>query len=247
MTCIHDILDHARATSPDAAIQSVTVGLHWTAVQGRYLGLSATQAGESCCYAEDISGAGRLHHQTAHQLADLLLSPVPLEASVGMAALNAFLEIDDDLTADLNARDLMVERSRGKTAAMIGHFHFADAIRQAASALHVLELQPREGDLPADLAPEVLPRADVISITATTLLNGTFDALAPLFKPGALVVMMGPTTPLSPVLFDYGIDVLAGSRVTDPQAITTLVAQASPLHRPGGLRRVTVTRPGLAR
>ena len=55
--------------------------------------------------------------------------------------------------------------------------------------------------------------------------------------------MLGPTTPLSTLLFDYGVDVLAGARVTEPDVILHSVGQGSPLHRPRGLQRVTLARP----
>ena len=104
----------------------------------------------------------------------------------------------------------------------------------------MLELHPTVGDVPADRAPELIPQADVIGLTATTLLNGTFEALAKLFPPKALVVMLGPSTPLSPVLFDYGVTMLGGALVTDPAAAIHYIGQGSSLHGVPGVKRITL-------
>ncbi len=240
MTIIDDLLADARSSSPDCAVQDVLIGLHWTAVLSQYLGLAATQTEESCCFAEDIAEAGHLHQKTASELAEYLRSSRPLEASVGMAALNSFLRVDERNAVELNARDLIIEGGSGKNVALVGHFQFTEEIRRSAAQCWVLELDPTPGDLPASQAPQYLPQAEIIGITATTLLNGTFENLAHLFPPTALVVMLGPSTPLSRVLFDYGVDVLAGARVGDPQAILRSISQSSPLHRPKGLQRLTL-------
>lgn len=242
MKIIDDLLIAARAASNDHPVQEVLIGLHWTAVQSQYLGLASTQNDETCCFAEDIRGAGTLHEKSAYELAEYLRSSHPLEASLGMAAVNSFLRVDEKNAVEINARDLIIQKSHGRRVALVGHFQFTEEIRCAASELWVLELDPKLGDLPAGDAFRYLPDADVIGITATTLLNGTFEDLAPLFPSRALVVMMGPTTPLSKVLFDHGIDVLAGARVTDPQHILRLIGQSSPLHKPEGLQRITLIR-----
>jgi uncharacterized protein (DUF4213/DUF364 family) len=159
-----------------------------------------------------------------------------------MAALNSFLPVDEKRAVELNARDLIIEKSQGRRVALVGHFQFTEEIRRVAAELWVLELDPTPGDLPAVDAFRYIPHADVIGLTATTLLNGSFEDLTPLLPPSALVVMMGPTTPLSQVLFDHGIDVLAGARVSDAEHITRLIGQSSPLHKPKGLQRVTLVR-----
>ena len=41
----------------------------------------------------------------------------------------------------------------------------------------MLELAPRGDDLPSEAAPELIPTADVVAITGTTLLNRTFEGL----------------------------------------------------------------------
>ena len=103
MKIIDDLLTAAHSASHDYPVQEVFIGLHWTAVHSRYLGLAATQADESCCFAEDIRGAGHLHEKSAYELAEYLCSSRPLEASVGMAALNSFLPVDEQNVVELNA------------------------------------------------------------------------------------------------------------------------------------------------
>jgi len=242
MTAIDDLIAFAGSHGADCPVQDVRIGLHWTAVYSQRLGLAATQPDASCCFAKDIRNAGHLHEMTALALAEYLHSPRPLEACVGMAALNSFLPIHRKDSVELNARDLMIERGRDKNVALVGHFAFTEELRTAAQQLWVLELNPTPGDLPSEQAPALLPQADVIGITATTLLNQTFDALASLFPPQALVVMLGPSTPLCPVLFDYGVHVLAGAVVTDPDHLLHMISQSSPLHRPIGLQRLTLAR-----
>ena len=192
--------------------------------------------------AKELDQAGQLHHRSAYELANLILSKNSLEVSIGMAAINSLIAVQEQESVELNARDLILEYGRDKNVAMVGHFGFTETLCQAAKKLWVLELDPAFGDTPADQAIEILPQADIIGVTATTLLNHTFEDLSNLFPPHAMVIMLGPTTPLSPVLFDYHIDVLAGSIANDPQNVLRLISQGSPLHRAQGLRRFTMVR-----
>ncbi|MCQ3929796.1 MAG: hypothetical protein DPW16_05010 [Chloroflexi bacterium] len=242
MVAIDELLTHALARPPDTLSREVMVGLYWTAVYGERVGLAATLTNTTCCDATDVTGVGQLHQRPIHELIPLLHSTHPLEISIGMAALNSILPVHEQDGVEFNARDLILERGRDKTVVTVGHFPFTDAIRKVARKLWVLELNPAEGDQPASAAPELIPQADVIGLTAITLMNGTFETLRTLFPLHALVVMMGPSTPLSKVLFDYGIDILAGALVDDPSTLFHYVGQGSSLHRVPGLRRFTMVK-----
>ncbi|MCL4394224.1 MAG: DUF364 domain-containing protein [Chloroflexi bacterium] len=239
MNVIEDLLATV-CNAPDAPVEDVRVGLFWTAVRGPRLGLASTQADASCCFASDVTGAGQLQERSAQELAAMLRSSHPVEASIGLAALNALLPIDRAAGVEMNAREYLLEHGRGAKVVMIGHFPFGDLLRQVAAKVWVLELHPSDGDTPAARAAELIPQADVIGLTANTLMNGTFEELAAQFPPRARVVMLGPSTPLSPVLFDYNIDVLGGALVEDAEGVLCRVGQGSSLHGAPGVRRLTM-------
>ena len=239
MPIIDDLLSRVK-TDGDIPAHDVLVGLYWTAVYGSAVGLAATPTDRSCCFAEDVNNVGQLHTRPVGELAQGLRSSHPLEVAIGIAALNSLIEVNEADGIEINAREVILERGRGKNVATVGHFPFTDALREVAANTWVLELNPMPGDIPAERAPELIPQADVIGLTASTLLNGTFESLAKLFPPTALVVMLGPSTPLSRVLFDYGVTMLGGTLVTDPAAALHYIGQGSSLHGVPGIRRITL-------
>ena len=165
--------------------------------------------------------------------------------TINFATINALLPPLQN-SVDLAAEDYIARQGANCQVALIGHFSFVSRLRQQVKKLWVLELNPREDDFPASAAPEIIPQADILAITATTLINHTFEGVVGLRKPGAKVLLLGPSTPLSPILFDYGISVLSGSVVENPEAVLHLVSQGASFNqiRSQGVRLVTVEAPG---
>jgi len=89
----------------------------------------------------------------------------------------------------------------------------------------VVERKPQSGDIPASEAKRVIPQADVIAITGTALINGTMGELLSWCPKESIVMVLGATTPLSPVWFDYGVDLISGTRVTDPELLLRLISE----------------------
>jgi uncharacterized protein (DUF4213/DUF364 family) len=230
----------------DAPVRQILVGAFWTAVvletDPPRCGLASTLRAESGGPWPPVVRAGRLLERSGRELATMLRSERILEASIGMAAYNALLEVDETGMPELNAGDIILERGAGRNVAIVGHFPFIDRAREAAAQCWVLELHPGPGDLPASQASEVLPQADVVALTGTSLLNHTFDQLIGLCRPDAYVLLLGPSTPLSPVLFEAGVDALSATRVDDIGQVLLSVGQGATfrqIKRRGGLRLLT--------
>ena len=230
----------------DAPVQQVLVGAFWTAVvlasDPPRCGLASTLRPAAHPEGYPVPDAGRLEGCSGRELAALLRSASTLEASIGMAAFNALLHVDQAQCTELNARDVILERGADRRVAIVGHFPFVRQARQAAAECWVLELNPGPGDLPADRAAEVLPQADVIALTGTSLTNHTFDGLIDLCRPDALVVLLGGSAPLTPVLYERGVDVIAGTVVVDVPAAVQAVGQAATFRQIPGKRLLTMAR-----
>jgi uncharacterized protein (DUF4213/DUF364 family) len=72
--------------------------------------------------------------------------------------------------------------------------------------------------LPDPACEYVLPEQDFVFITATTLTNKTMPRLLQLSRK-ASVFLVGPSTPFAPLLFNHGIDTLAGTVVLNPESV----------------------------
>jgi uncharacterized protein len=244
------LLNQLLSTLPDGSLISVNVGLYWTAVvveaDGETrCGLAATVGDESHHYTNEPANprAGHLTKLTAHDLAKFVHSASLTEVSIGLATINALLPRLKDRWVYINAEEVIAHHGSGKNVALVGHFPFVPHLRPRVGTLWVLEQNPHEGDLPAETAPEIIPQADVLAITAMTLLNRTFDNLIALRKLDALTLLIGPTTPLSPVLFDYGVNIISGAVVDDIGSTLRGVMQGANFHQLHhlGVRLVSIT------
>jgi uncharacterized protein (DUF4213/DUF364 family) len=187
-----------------------------------------------------VPQAGHLLEYSGWELAEWLRSPRTLEASIGMAAFNAMLELNEATCTELNAEDVILQKGAGNRVAIVGHFPFVERVRKAAGACWVLELHPRHGDLPAGRANKVLPEADVVALTGTSLINHTFDDLISLCRPDAFVTLLGASAPLSSVLFEHRVDAISGTRVVDVPAVIQAVSQGATYRQISGKRLLTM-------
>jgi len=220
----------------DSKIHEVHTCVNWTAVVSKYCGLSSTFQDDLRPH-RTVRDVGTLTQKTALELVEYAKSDNLLEASIGMAALNSLIEVDENLCVELNAFEILAEKGKDKNIAIVGHYPFISKLRKLTRELWVVEKKPQEGDFPAEEAEKILPQADVVAITGTSFINHTVEKLLGLCKSG-WVMILGPTTPLSPILFDYGVDMIAGSKVVEPAKVIRCISEGASFQQVKGVRHL---------
>ena len=224
---------------PDVPVEEVIIGVFSTLIKaGKYEGLASTLHYERP--HQKVRNSGSLEKLSLKELAEFSLSNNLIEASVGMAAINAAANYSKLNHKNKNAKDIIYEKGKGKTVCVIGHFPFLNEIKNEFNELHIFEKQPQENDLPEGEIPNYLPNADVIALTATSITNHTFDEIMKFTSKKNYIVMLGPSTPLSPILFDFGIDVISGTIVKNYSIFRKNVIQATPTRFMKGKKFVTI-------
>jgi len=232
--------DLISSLSGDIVIREVHTCVFWTAVLSKHCGLASTFH-EPHPSHRPVKNAGSLTGLPTLELAQYARSDSVLEASIGMAAINSVIDIDEARCVRENAFDVLARKGRNRNVAVVGHFPWIPKLRKIARTLWVIEQRPQEGDLPAEAAEELLPQADVVGLTGTSFINHTVERLLELSK-NSFVVILGPTTPLSPILFDYGVDILAGTKVIEPDKTIHSISQGAMFRQVEGVRLVTMAK-----
>jgi hypothetical protein len=223
----------------DFQVKSVHTCVFWTAVISKHCGLSSTFRDEGLPHDRGVKDVGNLTQKTALELAKYARSESLLEASIGMAAINSLIDFDESNYIEKNALEILLEKGIGKNVAVVGHFPWIPKLKEKVRNLWVLEQRIREGDLPAKEADRILPECDVVGITGTSFINHTIEALLELCKK-AYVILIGPTAPLSPILFDYGIDAICGARVVDVERVIRSISEGATFKEVKGVRLLTI-------
>ncbi len=184
---------------------------------------------------------GKLRGRLARDLLRETAAPSGIRRAVGVAAMNALADMCWErrapagvvLRTGVDAYDA-AEIQPGENVVVVGAFvPFLKSLKRAHQRFTVLEmdsatLKPDELPYfrPAEEAGSVVPDADVVLITGTTLLNNTLENLLVLCRPEARVVLVGPTVGLVPDAFlRRGVDVLGGVRVTAPDAFLDVLTE----------------------
>lgn len=174
-------------------------------------------------------------------------------AAYGIAAVNACLNTpkqEKHLNAEIpaskkeDAISKLMPKFKGGRVAVIGHFPKVE-VYAANHELYVLELNPSTNvDVFTSASEYLLPSCDLVIMTGMTLANKTAPRLLELSK-NACTAMVGPSVPVSDVLFDYGVDIIGSSVAHNIERTKELILDPSAGKLFGeAFRNITVIRPG---
>lgn len=227
------LYDQLIAEVEDYEVKQVVAGLYWTAVKSKTVGLAMGAPKPR----ENFASAGKLTNLSVQQMAELVKSWEPLEASFGLSAINSSINCANTvdklqnsgyvLRENLSIFDELAIVGQGKKVAVIGHFPVLNRIKNVCE-LTVIERIQQKGDLPDPAAEYILQDQDIVVMTSSTIINKTAPRLLQLCE-NAFTVMVGPSTPLTETLFQMGADMIAGLVVADESQVLQYVQQAGDL------------------
>jgi hypothetical protein len=201
MSLVEDLINSVD----DITAEDLRIGKRYTAARiGERIGLAYSFGAVA---NRDIISMGRK---------GLLRSNDLCKASVGAAVLNALLPLGKYRKLNVFEHILKIAGNY-REIGVVGRFPFVQELRKINDRVLVFELEPRDEELPATLENELLPDCDLAIITGASLVNHTLEDLLELSEGYTLVI--GPTTPPSPLLFKYGADLIAGIRVIDDRIL----------------------------
>lgn len=196
-----------------------------------------------CCpsSAKTMPLSGKLAGRPVEAYLEDAFSPNILKRALGIATLNALttllweLEPPTEYTVEYGADAFeTIDLDRHEKCVVVGAL--IPMIRKMMAKkkdFHILEQDPRtlkEREmpyyLPAEEAYKVVPDADLLVITGVTVLNDTLPGLLEMAKPGAEIVVTGPTVSMMPEAFlEAGVTTVGGLVVTDADRTLDLIAE----------------------
>lgn len=221
---------------PELTVLECMRGVNWTLVRSEIgLGMAMTVQG-----GRRSSELGSIAGMQLKKLAGYIKSWNMLEASLGQAAINAALNVPSlvtSMTSQLNDPEgdpeafngftHLIPELRGKKVAVVGHFPNIEKLQDTCE-LTILERQPQPDDYPDPACEYILPEQDFVFITGTAFVNKTMPRLLELSK-NATIILIGPSVPISRVVFTYGVTWLASFVISEQRSIWKAVQEGESL------------------
>jgi len=210
--------DALRKSLPSDTIKNLIIGKYWILIETHCgVGLVATPPQPNS--AEFAKELHVVKGQSTNKVIDFCYSQNALKRAIGCATINALinttsLKLSSENGLDINTND-------DERVVIVGRF---PGLEQKLPNAYVIERSPGPKDYPESAAPQLIPKCDQLIITASTWVNGSLEPILSLVK-NAQVSIIGPGTPMSPLLGRYGISRLAGFIATNPKKLSKLIAR----------------------
>lgn len=230
-------------------VERAVLGLFFTGVKLScgHGGLAFTPVKEIpeavCCpsSARAMPLSGKLSGRGAEKYLEDIFSRNVLKKALGISVLNALStycreksqDVEYEVLTGVDAFDMAEIPQESKTIVVGALVPMLKKLIRENRDFKVLEmdpstLRPREMEhyAPASDAGLYVPEADTLVITGVTILNDTLPGILEYAKPGAEIIVTGPTASMLPdAFFKRGVTMMGGIAVTKPDELLDVIAE----------------------
>jgi uncharacterized protein len=224
------LYERLEFSAKERQIADLRVGLSYVGVKldNNAAGLAAVLPDGMRSGCTVLPAAGSYKGAEGKSLLEYLICGTnPLQRAIGMATANALLKPPANSGEDREATTHF-HLQAGEKVAMVGLFApLVERICATGATLTIIEKDPGRMDiLTGEERKQALEDCDVAIITATTLLNGTFEETVDFLKAPRLVALMGPSTPLAAEIFrDTPVTHLGGAVIADTERVLQIISE----------------------
>ncbi len=233
------------------ALERVVLGLFFTGVKlsdgsGGICATFAKSVPEAVCCpssSAQVNTPGRLRGRKAVEFLEDLGARSPLRRILAIAVLSALCASARKLSpptgytirAGVDALNAITIPPDAHVVVVGAFVPVIKALKSRRQSFCILEQDPatlKPDELPffapAVRAPQEVPKADLLVVTGTTLINDTLESILAAAKSTARIVVVGPTASLAPeALFRRGVALVGGVQVTDTDLLLDLLAEGA--------------------
>lgn len=217
----------ANSVGEDVYVDKVIIGYNWSFVRAGNLAGIARSPERGTEGARTIRPKEGFKGKSLKELAQYLCSDDDLKRSLGLAAINAWWnrkEMLPEATAALSPTGgLSAIEAPGDGVIIVGGFRGA---QKRLPLARIVEREPKPGDLSVEEAPEAYKQAKILAITAQTLMNGSLSTILEQSEMVPHRSLVGPSAPLCPLLFEFGLNEVSGAVVLDADATEEFILES---------------------
>jgi uncharacterized protein (DUF4213/DUF364 family) len=247
---MNQVLDILGADIQNITVERVAIGIFYTGVKlsngdGGICFTPIKSIPEAVCCpssARVMPSSGKLKGRSVTYFLDDMFAESHMKRALSIAVLNALsatcwrlsppktyeFKIDSDPLDHLTVPD---EAQVVVVGALVPYIRM---LKKRGKPFTILELDSRtlkEDELPYWVPPEKssesVAQSDFLIITGTTLINDTLENLLQNAKPGAQIVVVGPTVSMLPdAFYRRGVTSLGGIAVTKPDLLLDTLNEA---------------------
>ncbi|NCC67957.1 MAG: hypothetical protein EOM14_07140 [Clostridia bacterium] len=204
----------------DITVEEVIAGYYWAYVRSSNSSAGISASGRD--FFRPFTDAKCMLGQPLKAVAEKIKSWNLVEASIGLAAINSYYNSPE--TAEKNGVRLKSNcfeddrmndpyiayqnMANGKKVAAVGHASFTVALMSPFCDFKIIG-DGRKNSYPMEAAEFLLPEQDIVFLPCIAVATKQIVRWLELTK-NKTVIICGPSVPMAPVLFDFGVYDLSG-------------------------------------